>query len=362
MNIQFSDLECWENDNHLEAYRVFQRSARQALLKPYKNGENERNFTNFKAVFKKTAGLELYTSHDARVFFEDHFTPIALLPEQGKKGLVTGFYEPIVKGSRNPTLQFQVPIYKQPSDLVEVTNLNSPKGWNKDIRFAQQNGHTLAPYPDRKTIENGYLQNQGLELVYVENQIEAFFIHVQGAARIILPDGEMLGLTYAAKSGHEFTAIGRILIDQGHISQRDISMQSIKSWLYAHLDLAQSLLWRNRSFIFFKESSIQNPELGPVAAAKVQLTAGRSIAVDRLKHMFGSAFYIIAPEVNLGDGKPFQRLMIAQDTGSAIIGTARGDLFMGSGFEAGEIAGKINTQADFYLLMPKVTDDKSWQK
>ena len=162
-----------------------------------------------------------------------------------------------------------------------------------------------------------------------------------------------MAVTYASKTGHPFTGPGRILLERGEIPQAQMSMQAIRKWLHDNPDKADELLWQNRSFIFFKETPVENPDLGPVAAAKVQLTAGRSMAVDREKHVFGSAFYVAAPKVNFGDGKPFQRLMVAQDTGSAILGEARGDLFTGSGFEAGEIAGRIKAEADFWLLVPR---------
>jgi membrane-bound lytic murein transglycosylase A len=359
-DVHFSGLPGWADDNHLEAFMAFRRSALQALKKPYKDGEAERTFLNFKPVFEAATAASIVNSNDARLFFESYFLPVKLKPEyeksdieSKKSGLVTGFYEPVVKGSRAKTDEFPVPLYSTPGDLVEVTDSNRPEGWDPYFRFALQTTSGLNHYPDRGAIERGYLEGKGLELVFVADKIEAFFIHVQGAARIELPDGNIIGITYSAKSGHPFVGPGRILIDRGEIAEKDISMQSVRRWLKSNPDKMDALLWQNRSFIFFKESPIENPELGPVAAAKVQLQAGRSMAVDRLRHVFGSAFYIVAPLVNFGDGKPFQRLMIAQDTGSAIVGTARGDLFTGSGFEAGEIAGRIKAGADFYLLMPR---------
>jgi membrane-bound lytic murein transglycosylase A len=352
--LTFSDLPGWAEDNHLDAFNAFRRSAVQALKKAYKNGEAGRTFENFKQAFEAADKAVIKSAIQAKDFFEQYFTPIKLTPESGVQGLVTGFYEPIVKGSRTKTDEFSVPIYSMPGNLVEVSDANRPEGWDPYFRFGLQDGSgPLKQYPDRGAIERGYLADKGLELVYVADKIEAFFIHVQGAARIELPDGSVMGITYIAKSGHPFTGPGRILIDRGEIAEKDVSMQSVRAWLKANPDKMDELLWQNRSFIFFKESSVDNPELGPIAAAKVQLTAGRSMAVDRLRHIFGAALYVVAPSVNFGDGKPFQRLMIAQDTGSAIIGTARGDLFTGSGFEAGEIAGRIKANADFYLLMPR---------
>lgn len=354
-HVDYTDLPGWPDDDHLAAFQAFSRSAAQALNKPYKDGEGARNFVNFKPAFQSALATTITTTVEARRFFEQHFTPVKLDPETGEAGLVTGFYEPIVKGSRTKTEAFPIPIYTLPNDLVEVTDANRPKDWDPYFRFARSQEGALHYYPDRGTIERGYLHGKGCELVYVADKIEAFFIHVQGAARIELTDGSVMGITYCAKSGHPFTGPGRILIDRGEVAEKDISMQSVRGWLKANPDKMDELLWQNRSFIFFKESPVENADLGPVAAAKVQLSAGRSMAVDRLRHIFGAAFYVVAPTVDFGDDKPFQRLMIAQDTGSAIVGNARGDLFTGSGYAAGEIAGRIKAAADFYLLMPNTS-------
>ena len=160
-------------------------------------------------------------------------------------------------------------------------------------------------------------------------------------------------ITYAAKTGHPFTGVGRVLAELGEIPLSDVTMQSIRAWFARNPGRIDEMLWRNRSYIFFREAPVEDPELGPIAAAKVPLTPGRSIAVDRLLHTFGTPFFVDAPGLTAFDGRPFRRLMIAQDTGSAIVGAARGDLFAGSGDAAGEIAGVIRHPADFYALLPR---------
>ncbi len=349
--VSFDALPGWHDDDHLTAFRAFCRSAKQAGVKPYRDGAIP--FAAFMTSFDAALAIPVADNAAAKSFFETHFTPTLLKPDHGRSGLVTGFYEPIVEGSLTKTDAFPVPLYRMPDDLVELDEASRAQGIDPSFRFARKTANGIDEYPDRSAIERGYLAGRGLELVFVADKIEAFFIHVQGAARIKLAGGSSMGVTYAAKSGHSFSGPGRILIDRGDILERDISMQSIRDWLKANPDAQDELLWQNRSFIFFKESPVEDQTLGPVAAAKVQLTPGRSMAVDRLRHVFGSAFYVIAPHVNFGDDKPFQRLMIAQDTGSAILGNARGDLFTGSGFDAGNIAGKIKADADFYLLLPK---------
>ncbi len=351
--VSFDDLPGWLEDDHLAAFQAFRRSAAQALRKPYRDGSDGRTFERFKPAFKKAVSVDMADSAQARVFFETLFEPVLLKNSDGEPGLVTGFYEPIADGSRTRTEKFPVPIYAMPDDLVEINEETRPAGMDPYFRFAQETANGLGEYPDRGAIERGFLESRGLELVYVADKVEAFFIHVQGAARIRLPDGSLTGITYAAKTGHPFTGPGRILVDRGDIPQPEISMQAIRKWLHDNPDKADALLWQNRSFIFFRESPVEDQSLGPVAAAKVQLTPGRSMAVDRLHHVFGSAIYVAATRVNFGDGKPFRRLMVGQDTGSAILGQARGDLFTGSGFAAGEIAGRIKAEADFWLLMPR---------
>ena len=168
-----------------------------------------------------------------------------------------------------------------------------------------------------------------------------------------MTDGRLCRVTYAAKSGHRFTGPGKILSELGEIPLEKVTMQSIRAWFKAHPDRVDEILWRNRSYIFFREAAVDDVSLGPIAAAKVPLTPGRSVAVDRLLHTFGTPFYIDAPTLTAFDAKPFRRLMIAQDTGSAITGPARGDLFAGSGDAAGEIAGVVRNAADFYALVPR---------
>ncbi|MGB8817856.1 MAG: murein transglycosylase A [Rhizobiaceae bacterium] len=348
----FADLPGWQEDDHLAAFVAFRRSALQALKKPYRDGSDGRTFARMLPVFQIAATTAIEHADQARQFFETHFNPVQIGNSDGQQGLVTGFYEPVVDGSRRKSDRFPVPIYRVPPDLVEVDDTTRPASMDPYFRFARKSAAGLGYYPDRGEIERGYLAGRGLELVFVADKVEAFFIHVQGAARIRLENEADMSITYAAKTGHPFTGPGRILLERGDVPQSEMSMQAIRQWLHRNPDKADELLWQNRSFIFFKDAPVADPALGPVAAAKVQLAGGRSMAVDREKHVFGSAFYVAAPKVNFGDNMPFQRLMVAQDTGSAILGEARGDLFTGSGQEAGEIAGRIKAEAQFWLLVP----------
>lgn len=353
--ISFSDLPSWHKDKGIAAaLDAFMRSARQARVKPYRSGSLGIRFESFAAAYEAAASLRKPVSDQgAREFFETFFVPCRVLPEERVAPLVTGFYEPEVHASLSPSAQFSQPLYRVPEDLVELADPGSHPGWNPSYRFAKKTASGIAPYFDRESIDRGALKGRGLELCWLDSAVDAFFIHVQGAARLSLPDGRKMRVTYAAKSGHPFTGIGKKLAEMGEIPLELVTMQTIRKWLAEHPQRVDEILWKNRSYIFFRETELGDPELGPVAAAKVQLTPGRSIAVDRNLHTFGTPFFIDAPDLEPIFGEPFRRLMIAQDTGTAIVGAARGDLFLGTGNEAGELAGVIRHNATFHVLVPR---------
>jgi membrane-bound lytic murein transglycosylase A len=196
----------------------------------------------------------------------------------------------------------------------------------------------------------GALAGRKLELVWLRDPVDAFFIHVQGAARIALPDGRTLRVTYAAKSGHAYTPIGRVLIETDALPRENVTMQAIRAWLAAHPDEAAGVMAKNRSYIFFRKAPVDDAVLGPIAAAKVPLVAGRSLAVDRTVHTFHTPVFV---ETTLPSGAPFRHLAIAHDTGSAIVGPARGDIFFGSGAAAGDVAGAMRAAGRFIALLPR---------
>lgn len=345
----FSDCPGWDRDDQAHAFSAFRRSADYAQHNRYNSGSLGISFKALEPAFAAARLLDNPNTAQARGFFEAHFVPCRI----DAQGFVTAFYEPEIEASRTPDAHFTVPFLKKPDDLVKVTDENRPLGLDASYAFARQTPDGLLEYDDRRTIEQGSLRGRGLELAYVADRVDAFFAHVQGAARLKLTDGSFMRITFAAKTGHPFTGIGRILVAEGEIPADQISMQTIRQWLKDHPEKADDLIWQNRSYIFFREAAVDDPQLGQIAAAKVPLTAGRSIAVDRFLHTFGTPFYVDAPTVTKFDNAPFSRLMIAQDTGTAIVGPARGDLFAGSGDEAGEIAGGIKDKADFYALVPR---------
>lgn len=349
----FTELPGWDSDDHRKAFSAFRLSAFQAKIKPYKSGSLCVEHNAFGDAFSAARGLDGLDGPEARSFFEEFFVPCRTILPDDASGFVTGYYEPVVDASPDRTDIFSHPIYRRPDDLVDIDDTARPHGLDPYFAFGRQTEDGLGEYFDRAAIEQGALADRNLEIAWMADPVEVFFIHVQGAARLRYPDGTERRITYAAKSGHRFTGPGGILASLGEIPRTAVTMQSIKAWFAANPDRINEILWQNRSFIFFREAAVEDTALGPVAAAKVSLTPGRSIAVDRLLHTFGTPFHVHAPQLTVFDGNPFARLMIAQDTGSAITGPARGDLFAGSGDAAGEIAGVIKHDADFFLLAPR---------
>jgi membrane-bound lytic murein transglycosylase A len=346
----FGEIAGWARDDHDAAFRAFRRSALHALVTPYRTGALRVDAGAFMPAFNEAVQRD---SGGGRDFFERHFLPFAIEPNDDAAGFVTGFYEPEVEASPVRTAHFTVPLLVTPDDLVKIDDSNRPVGFDPSFAFGRAGEDGIVEYFDRKAIEGGALGERAKPLAWLASKVDAFFIHVQGAARLIFPDGSVRRVTYAAKSGHPFTGPGRVLAEMGEIPLPEVTMQSIRAWFARNPGRIDEILHRNRSYIFFREAPVSDPALGPVAAAKVPLTAGRSIAVDRLLHTFATPFFIDAPTLTAFGNQPFARLMIAQDTGSAIVGPARGDLFAGSGNAAGEIAGVVRHPARFFALLPR---------
>lgn len=335
------------------AFDAFRRSAERIRIKPYRSGSLGIQTSDFAAACEAALARPSLDDAATRHFFETWFVPHLVRPDDRPRGFVTGFYEPQADASPVRTARFRFPILSRPVDLVDIDDANRPENFDPYLAFGRRmpDGRTVE-YHDRRAIEQGSLAGLGLEIAWLEDPVDVFFIHVQGAARLRMPDG-LRRITYAAKSGQRFTGPGHVLSAMGEIPREQVTMQSIRAWFRAHPERVDEILWQNRSFIFFRDAPVEDAALGPVAAAKVPLTPRRSIAVDRLLHTFGTPFFIHAPDLAAFGAAPFAQLMIAQDTGSAIVGPARGDLFAGSGDAAGAIAGVVKHEADFFVLVPR---------
>ncbi|WP_457581762.1 murein transglycosylase A [Ensifer canadensis] len=350
----FSDLPGWQDDDPTAVIEALRRCHHHvSTAKPYRTGSLGISVDDLMPAFS-AASADVADAAAARAFFEQQFVAFRIRPENAKTGFVTAFYEPEIDVQATPDETFRHPIYRRPIDLVDVDDTNRPADMDPYFAFGRLHDGVVGEYPDRRAIDGGFLAGRGLEIAYAKSKVDVFFVHVQGAARLLYPDGSRRRITYAAKTGHYFSPIGKLLIDRGEIDAATVSMMSIRGWLAANPEKVDEVLWHNRSFIFFREADVEDERLGPVAAAKVSLEPGRSLAVDRLIHTFGVPFFISSDSLTrLDAGRPFRRLMLALDTGSAIVGPVRGDIFTGSGDRAGELAGAVRNEADFYIFIPR---------
>jgi peptidoglycan lytic transglycosylase A len=356
--VRFDAVEGWAEDDMLSALTAFRRTAIHALAHgDYRQGSAAPLPEAFRPAFERARALDPagIGADEAKTFFETFFEPFAVEPSPGLEGKVTAYYEPLVSARRERGGDYVYPFLRRPTELVAVENPdNPPPGVPAGFAFALSTDAGLRECPDRRAVDEGAFAGRGFEMAWARDKSDVFFTQVQGSARLDFGDGTGLRIGYAAKSGHPFTGIGRILVERGEIPQAEISMQTIRKWLATHPDEADRLMWQNRSYIFFREIDIPEDAPGPVGAAGVPLEPGRSLAIDRTIHSYGTPVFVSAPNLTDFDApRPFRRLMIAQDTGSAIVGPARGDLYVGGGDRAGELAGRVNVMASFVLLLPR---------
>lgn len=288
----------------------------------------------------------------AREFFESYFTP-RYRPDSRGQGFVTGYYEPVVRGARERTARYRVPVYGLPDDLVLLSPDLYRALHNNEISARRNCGGELNDYFTRAEIENGALEGRGLELLYLEDWIELFYMQVQGSGLVELDDGGRVRLSFAGKNGYPYTSIGRLLVERGEIAPNAIDMERVKAWLRADPKRGRSLMQENRSYVFFRVLSDEKGSHGPQGAEGVPLTPGRSLAIDPTYTPLGCPIYVVAEDLVTETGAPFRRLMIGQDVGSAIRGPERGDIFWGTGEAAGAHAGTTRHAADFIFLLPK---------
>ncbi|MFQ5692870.1 MAG: murein transglycosylase A [Nitrospinota bacterium] len=363
--VSFKDLPGWRDGRHAGAILAFRKSCerleRQPDDRPLGGASVAGRIADWRAVCAaaaKWAEAGPRGDEEARAFFERWFVPLRATNRGDPRGLFTGYYEPVLRGARTRGGRFTVPIYRRPPDLVTV-DLGLFRRELRGRRIAGRVvGGELRPYDDRAAINAGTLEGRGLELVWVDDPVAAFFLHVQGSGRVILKDGEVLRLGYDAQNGHPYRAIGRDLIDRGVLSRASVSLQTIRAWMKEHPEEARKLMERNPSYVFFRRVEGD----GPVGAQGAVLTPLRSLAVDRRFIPLGVPLWVdtTAPAATPGGAeepegsfRPLRRLFIAQDTGGAIRGPVRGDVFWGSGPEAEAAAGRMKQEGEYYLLLPR---------
>jgi membrane-bound lytic murein transglycosylase A len=296
-------------------------------------------------------------SEAARLFFEANFVPMRIRKLGDHAGFLTGYYEPIIDGSRFPTREFTVPLYRRPSDLVAPGATPGGPFPNTGRALRQTPTGELVPYYGRGEIEDGALDGRHLEICWLRNAADALSVQIEGSARLRLEDGTLLRISYDAHNGYPFAPLGRVLIERGLVPREEMSLQRIREWLHDNPDEARMVRRQNRQVVFFRIVGL-NDDTEALGAQGIPLTAGRSIAVDKTLHDYGTPFFIEAdvPQAGGLSESSFRRLMIAQDTGSAIVGPARADLYFGAGEAAGKMAGRIRQFGRFAMLVPREAD------
>src|SRR4029078_4414917 len=334
--LSFSALDGWQDDDHAAAFATFLKSCR-AILNANKTIRSARPLLAglFKAGDRGRAAGQLDRER-ARAFFEDNFKPVRVMPGGQPEGFFTGYYETEVDGSRFPSDEYTVPIYAAPEETVRR---------KKSTVFANL---------DRTKIEDGALAGKDLEICYVKSSIDVFFAQIQGSTRVKLDNGKLLRLNYIASNGMPYTPVGKFLIDRGIVSKEEMSMDKIRDYMEANPEDGKALRRKNRSFVFFRETPLRADD-ECIGAQGVPLTAGRSLAVDKRVRVCGTPIWIDA-QLPIESEKPetkFRRLLFAQDTGSAIVGPARADIYFGHGEEISHIAGRIKQNGQFVMLAPQ---------
>lgn len=356
--IRYSQIAGWRQDDVRPALSALRRSCHKILAGNDLVDPPRPVFVAMKPVCRRLARHSHYMGErQARDFFEREFRALRVTPLDSERGFLTGYYEPEIEGSLVRTDDYSTPLYRRPADLVLELASQAGVPANRGKAFRDENG-TRVPYYDRAAIEDGALKDRGLEVVWVKRPVDAFFAQIQGSVRVRLPDGQVLRLNYDGHNGQPYTPIGRILLEKGLVSREKMSMDAIRAYIADHPVEGRDLMRQNRSYIFFRIADGLSATDGAVGAQGLPLDAERSIAVDKRIHVYGTPIFIDAdlPLAPDGSSQSFRRLTIAQDTGSAIVGPARADIFFGAGAEAGSKAGRVQNPGTFTVLVPRSVD------
>ena len=337
--ISFDELPGWAADDQGEALQAFTRSCERILKlgssAPLDDKTGSGGIYGNAGDWQPACRAALETrSSSARAFFERYFVPVRFPSESRGEALFTGYYEPVMHGSLTRHGRYQTPVLAPPFGFAEARRAG-------------------VIFPSRADIEAGGYDPARQPILWLDNPVDAFFLHVQGSGRVTLENGQTVRLAFAGKNGRPYTSIGKVLIERGAIAREDISMQTIRAWLEAHPGQAKSVMQMNQSYIFFRRLDGVSADLGPVGAGRVHLTPGRSVAVDRAYHPLGTLFYLSTTYPAPEGEKPFEHLVVAQDTGSAILGLQRADIFWGPGDKAAWIAGHMKSGGELFALVPR---------
>lgn len=340
--LQISDwnaLAGWPDDDLTPAWEAFLQGC---------NGL--KNQTQWQLVCKKGQSLPQTDTAALRTFFEQYFLPYQLSnPDGTTSGLITGYYEPLLKGALTRSAKYRYPLYATPEDMLTV-DLSSVYPELKGMRLrGRLQGNKVIPYFNRADIENGLAPLKGKEIVWVDNAIDLFFLQIQGSGRVKLENGDTVRVGYHDQNGYPYKSIGKVLVERGELPLEKASLQGIKDWARKHPEKVTELLNNNASYVFFRE--MPNNQNGPLGSLGIPLTAGRSIAVDPRTIPLGAPVFLATTWPN--SDKPLNRLMLAQDTGGAIKGSVRADFYWGFGNDAGALAGGMRQKGNIWVLLPK---------
>jgi len=338
--VSFDRLPGWEQDRHASAWPALLRSCDKLAGRD----------AAWMEVCRAARERETPDDAGARAFFEEHFRVHRVNGEGRRDGLITGYYEPVLMGSFERDARFRFPLYRRPDDLliVDLAGLY-PELKGRPVRGRLQ-GNRVVPYHSRAEIGRDRSPLAGSELLWVDDPVEAFVLQVQGSGRVQLPDGSQVAVGYADQNGHPYRSLGGELIARGVMKREDITLPRILDWITANPEQTEQLLNGNPSYVFFRlrEAGAE----GPVGSLGVSLTAERSVAVDPAFITLGLPVWL---DTTLPDGSVFRRLMMAQDTGGAIKGAVRADVFFGQGAPAGRLAGEMKNPGRLHVLLPKAS-------
>lgn len=346
----FNELDGWQDDSHDKALESFQISCGRILNYP-----DDRSFGDFGFAYDWKASCRTSLEIDpvaAKKFFETNFSPLAFADQE--PGLFTGYYAPLYNGSRKKTEIFTAPLYMVPDDLQNINLGDFDQSLKGRSIIGEVRDNKLVPYKERKTIDRGALEDKNLELVWLEDTESTFFLQIQGSGFINLGNGEIMHVGYAERNGRPYRAIGQFLIESGDVAREDMSLQAILAWMKENPEKSDDLMWKNPSYVFFIERNSDKP----VGSLAVGLTPGRSLAVDRSHIPLGVPLWLNTYQEMTADSGEIiknahlKRLVVAQDTGGAIKGKIRGDVYWGIGDAAELKAGPMKDRGTYHILVP----------
>ncbi len=354
LETEFADVPGWNGENFADVLPAFLRSCQQIIKRdgnaPFGIDDRMGTIGDWQAICADAAKIRAGNKIEAKYFFESRFVPYLARNGGDSTGLFTGYYEPELEGRWSAEGPFQVPIYSRPKDIVSIDLGDFRRELEGTQLAGRVDGEKMVPYFSRAEINAGALKGRELEIMWVADPVEAFFLHIQGSGRVRFADGSYVRIGYAGRNGHRYTSIGRELVAMGAMRLEDVTAPAIRRWLNTYPVRGAELMNRNESYVFFRVIEGE----GPIGAQNIPLTPARSLAVDRTFITLGTPIWLDTTDPTAKDAL-IQRMMIAQDTGSAIKGPVRGDVFWGFGEMAALRAGLMKQSGNYYLLLPRAS-------